>query len=169
MLGWLLIFFFIGLILWLLLAPIRLILDSNNEVYYLQWYGIAKAGLVMLPDDLVIRLRVFFWKKQFSVFEIKPSGKKKKSIENIPKKKSKQKTNFKTWKRRGITILKSFKVKIFRLNLDTDDFVHNSYLFPIFHLLNAENRRFQINYKGDLELLLVVENRLINIIKAFIF
>lgn len=162
--GWFILIIIVGFILWLLLAPIRLILDSENRICAIQWSGIGSARLVSLPDDLVVRLRVFFWQKQFSVFNIKSTKKKSKG----KKKKSTKKKDFGMWRQRGMNLLKSFRIKTFRLNLDTDDFVQNSYLYPIFHLLNTKNRQLQINYKGNLELLLIVENRLFNIIKSFI-
>jgi hypothetical protein len=55
------------------------------------------------------------------------------------------------------------------LNVDTDDFVLNSYLFPLFYFLNRGPHEFKINYEGRASLQLRVENRLYRMLAALLF
>jgi len=52
---------FVGLITWLLVAPLQLQIDMPANAYLLRWRGIATARLIPLADDLLIRLQIFFW------------------------------------------------------------------------------------------------------------
>ena len=52
--------------------------------------------------------------------------------------------------------------------MDTDDYVINAYLFPIFYFLNKENRQCTINYEGKVIFEFLVENRGINILYALL-
>jgi len=156
----------LALIVGLLFSPIQLKIDTRRQSYFLGWWGVGKARLLPVTDDLVIQLRIFFWKKHFHLLKAHP---KKKEKEKEKKSKKSQKINFSKYKRKGLRLLKSFEVKAFRLNLDTDDYVQNSYLYPVFYFLSNDQRQLTINYTGESELLLVVENRLYKILIAFFF
>lgn len=151
----------------LLLSPIRLKVDTRRQVYLLQWWGIGRIQLLPVSGNLLIQLQVFFWKKNFYPLEYRP--KKKPRGEAEEKKKKGRKTNFQKYKRKGIRLFRSFRIKALRLDLDTDDYVYNSYLYPIFHFLSTEKRQLTINYRGLSEIFLIVENRLYRMLIAFLF
>lgn len=154
------------LLAWLLLAPMRLVIDSHRQQYYVQWQGIGQAQVLPTTDDLIIQLRFFFWKKNF--YPLHPSTKEKKQKKEKKAKKKKRRFNFRKYKRKGLRLLRSFRVRTLKLNLDTDDYVHNSYLYPLFQLLSGHNRQLTINYNGETELQLIVENRLYRMLIAFL-
>ena len=57
-----------------------------------------------------------------------------------------------------VRILKSFRVRRFRVEIDTDDYVLNAYLFPVFHLLSRG--RLQINFNGRNDIQIEITNRI---------
>ena len=154
------------LILWLLFSPIELKLDTRSHTYFLHWKSIGQARLKMVPDDLIIQLRILFWKKDFHPLEYKPKKKEKKTKK--AKKKKPGKMNFSKWKRKGVRLFKSFTIKSFRLNLDTDNYLYNSYLYPVFYFLNKGKKQWNINYQGEFEFVLIVQNRLYKMLIAML-
>jgi hypothetical protein len=152
---------------WLLVCPIRLQIDTRRQLYLLQWRGVGRIQLLPVTGNLVIQLRVFFWKKNFYPLEYQPKKKQPKEARKMKKKG--RKTNFQKYKRKGIRLFRSFRIKAFRLDLDTDDYVYNGYLYPVFHLLSNEKRQLTINYRGLSEMFLIVENRLYRVLIAFLF
>jgi hypothetical protein len=161
------------LLLIVLLAPFRLIVDSRQQVFRFNWQPIGMAQLQMTDDDFVIRFKLFFWGMERSLFKLISSSKKQAEKEKPKaktKKKKSSKKGFRFIKTRIIPVWKSFKLEKLRLQLDTDDYCRNAYLAPVFHLLsNGKNRQLSVNFSGETELILIVQNRLIRILKAIIF
>ena len=69
-------FVLLVLLAWVLIAPLSLKADTYRNEYYLSWGGIGKAELISVADEIVIRLRIAFWKKDF--YPLHPSTAKKK-------------------------------------------------------------------------------------------
>lgn len=160
--------FLIGLSCWIVTTPLRIKIDTENQLYQVHWKGIAEAILIPLSNDFLIRFRVFFWKKDF--YPLRQKAKQLEKKEKTKKVKStKQSSDLNRRFKKGIQLLKSFEVKTFKLNLDTDNYIYNSYLYPVFYFLNKEHRQLKINYQGDLELQLEIENRLYRILIALFF
>ena len=65
-------------------------------------------------------------------------------------------------------ILKTFKTKEFYLNIDTGNCILNAKLYPLFALLNYNTGNFHINFQGRNQLVLIIKNRPIDIIKSII-
>lgn len=155
--------FVLAPIVWILFSPIVLRIDTRKDLYWLRWRGIALFQLKWLDDDLVLHLRVWFWKKDFHLLESLVKPRKASDKKEASKGKAKKKRN---WKRLSRRLLQSFTVKQFDLNLDTDDYVLNSYLYPIFSLLHSKPWQLGINYQGQSSLQIQIENRLIRLLKA---
>ncbi len=149
---------------WLLVAPIVLKIDTQQEIGYVKWKGIAGVRLLILADDIVLRVQVFFWKKNFYPLSRSP---KSENTKQKSKRVKKKKTPL-SWRKRK-KLLQSFTVETLQLDLDTDDFVQNSYLYPIFYFLSNERRQLRINYSGQLALKLEVHNRLFSLLRAWLF
>jgi hypothetical protein len=156
---------FVLLLLYLLFAPLAMVVDTRSHRYYLNYAGIFKASLLEDKEELLkVRFRVAF--VNFYWYPLR-EGFKRNKVEksNPPTERRRNKSmNGKTL----IRLLKSFNVKRFSLSLDTGDCVRNASLYPIFALLNQYRGGFHINYLGENALLLHVENRPIRIIKSFI-
>jgi len=153
----------------LLLNPFVLHLDTRQGVYSLLWWGVASARVVGSDSGPVLSLWLLGWRKRFSLIDLlgsSPEAKKKK-----PEKKKKRSG----WKRPrwltfrfGLRMLRTFRVREFRLMLDTDDFVRNAYWWPVFHFLSRRKGGLSINFHGENELVLVISNRLWDVAWVFI-
>jgi len=151
------------LLVTLLLLPIIFYINTTSNQYYIQLQGVFKANLEAHDTEIFrIRLNLFFMK--FYIYPLKMRYKKPKEKvkkEHIPKSKSYSLTKI-------FRVVRTFKVEQFFMNIDTGNYVFNAKLFPLITLLNYKTEHFKVNFLGQNELVLLVRNRPINIIKAFI-
>ena len=157
------------LAVFLALTPISLRLDTYRGQYYVQVWGLAKAWFEWEQSPLV-KIKVPFY-----VFELDPlkAGRKKGRKSEVNKKAATTKAVRKRRPKRILskmtTMIKSFKVREFKLDLDTNDVVRNAYWFPVFFHLNRQTQgQWLINYEGRNGLVLHIENQLIRMLWAFI-
>lgn len=158
----------VGIALWLMLMPIIISVNTWSDDYSVRWKNIGRASVLVIEDELLIRLRVFFWRKDF--YPLRPGKKKKppKKEEKKPEKKAKSRwERFPMRKIRGV--LRAIKVRRFKLDVDTDDYVLNAYLYPVAYFLNRPNRELSINFTGRTNFLLQVEIQPIRVVGAMIF
>ncbi|WP_299113919.1 hypothetical protein [uncultured Winogradskyella sp.] len=148
---------FVSFVIYLLLMPIIIVIDTISGKYYIQLKGLAKASIVYDEKEILkIKLRAFFLNFNFYPFRVRLSPKQSK--------KPKKSMDF----RIGLKIIKSFKVKQFYLNLDTGNCITNAKLYPFFAFLNYYKGGYNINFTGQNTLQITIENRPIRIIKSFI-
>ncbi len=155
-------------LIWLLWAPIRFDIDTRQGIYCIRWRSIG--ALNWLPEQQLdmIEIEIFFWKKRIALLE-QPSGRPKKIK---PKTAKNNKLNKTRWKRISWSTVKrmarTFEVHYCRLSLDTGDYVWNAWLFPVCWFVRSPRYSVWINFIGENELALRVENRLGRILWAFI-
>ena len=152
------------LILGLLLVPIEIYIDTTSNQYFLQLKGLVRASLEGDTEEVIrIRLRAFF--RDFYFYPLKKIGAAK------PKKSKKRSVKKRT---QGIPVkkirrvLNSFKVKELFVDIDTDDYISNAKLYPVFAFLNYYRGGFNINFEGRNQVVLFIQNRPLHIIKSFI-
>lgn len=154
----------IALVIYLLLVPIILLVDTNSNEYYLRLWGLAKANLEFDEKKLLrICLKVFFLRFYFYPFLSGKSKKKKRTIRK-EQKRSLSKKNI----GKSLRVLQTFKVKRFFIDMDTGNCISNAKLYPVFAFLNYHIGHFNINFEGRNELALHIQNRPIFIIKSLI-
>lgn len=151
----------IVLFVWLLLAPITININTWENDYSVRIWGLGGASFLLMGDDPIVRMHVFFWQKDFYLLEAKKPLKK-------PVKKARKGSKKFKWSV-ILQLLKTFKVRQFRLELDTDDYVTNAYLYPIFYLASRPQRQLSVNFEGRTNLALQIENRLSRIAGVFLF
>jgi len=155
---------FLLLIIQLLLIPIVLYIDTATNQYYIHLQGMAKASIEADKEEILrIKLTIFFSKYYFYPLKNIGSVKTKKISEE---KKQKKKNGIGVVQ--SMRILKAFKVKRLRINIDTGDCILNAKLYPIFTLLNFSVGTFSINYNNKTRMELRMLSRPIYIIKSFI-
>ncbi len=148
------------LVLWLLLIPIQVFIDTDSNKYFARLRGLAKASFE--PDEkelLRVRLKVLFYERCFYPLT-KSIDQKKQSEKN--KAKRKRKVSFK----KMLQLLKSFEVKQFDLDIDTGDYVANAKIYPVFVLLNQFVASFHINFEDRNRLVLDIRNRPYRMLKS---
>ena len=152
-------------LIYLLLIPIIIVIDTVNNQYYVQMKGLLKANV--LPDEneiLKVRLKIFFLRFNFYPLKKRLSPNKSKKTKKNHGKKPKRNVDFKT----VLRVIRSFKIKRFYLNTDSGNCITNAKLYPLFALLKYYKGGYNINFLGQNVLILAIENRPIRIIKSII-
>ena len=153
---------FILIVIYILLVPIVLFIDTNTNQYFIKLKGLAKASIEQHKVEILrIKLTVLYLNFYFYPLQYLRIKKKK---ETAAKHTKNRKIGFK----KMMCILKSFKVKKLLLNIDTGNCILNAKLYPFFLFLNYYIGYFSINFEGRNRLVLEVENRPIAIIKSII-
>ncbi len=151
-------------LLWILFAPLIIRVDSDNQRYSLSLPGIFKA--IVVPDDTLFHIRLWVL---FIPFRMDPLGKTMRRVEGPGRRDQKKgRRNISKLMRARIIALKevtrSFKLKKLSLNLDTDDFILNSHLVPVFTTINYRDVNLTINYEGEISLFMVLTNRIASLL-----
>lgn len=161
---WIILVLMVLVLSFLLIAPIQLKVDTYQNQYELKWGNLIRCQFLISQEffDSIFRLRFAFFGKQFPIKDLmkrKKSGHPKDIVK--PKSETRSKSNQNRISLRFIyQFLKSFHIKTLQCELDTDDFVVNSYLYPLTMLINRDHRhRLLINYKGEMGLRMWIENR----------
>lgn len=157
------------LLIWLLCSPIYLQIEWNEDYQFAQlhWWGILRGRLLPERGDWTFRLELPLFSRSWPISKWQPGTKKE-------QKNRAKSTRKKSWKPKHPLQLvrrlwRSFHLIRLRVDLDTDDYVWNAYLFPLFRVTNPAGRKdWRINFKGRNELSLIVENRLYRLLYAFI-
>ena len=164
-------FIIIGILLillcWLLFAPIFLYINTDEKRYMAGLTGILNLRLIPDEDQIFfLRMRVVFIKINFYPF--KQKEKKTKAIfkRKGSKKKRKIPGRRTIWLMMKIfrKIIKSSRLKTLYLNIDTEDVISNAYLIPIFAGLHRNNINLSVNYAGNVEMIINVENNIFHML-----
>jgi len=152
-------------LIWLLLGPVIVYIDSSSNRYFLNLPGIFHARIVSSENLLLVRGWILFVPYRFNPFK-KRGARKKKKEKAIEKKKK-----FK-FPKGGAGMVKdavgTIRVRKLELDLDTDDFLLNAWLVPVFNVISFPNTRLNINFKGESSLLLDMRIRLGALLWVFI-
>lgn len=104
----------------------------------------------------------------------KNQSRKNNSVRNVskrndtPRKRDARKSDFSKGSiHRLVRVLKTFRISKCDVLLDTDDFILNAKLFPIFQYCSGRWGRWRVNFEGDHRVQLEVESRLISVLYAW--
>ncbi|MGZ3945920.1 MAG: hypothetical protein ACXVJB_13325 [Mucilaginibacter sp.] len=160
-----LVLIFLAILSYLLFAPIYIEIDSTSRICRLRFHHLASGAIVLKNYRFELDLRIAWWKKQFHFFA---KNQKKKKPENITS--TKERTRGRRISFKTITaIVKTFKVNIFRVDIDTDNVQLNGLLYPAFYAMSRfSGRHMMINFVGNNEIVIEIENNLARMIRAFI-
>lgn len=145
----------IFLLAWILVAPIIIFLDTDHNRYFLSLPGIFKAMVVPSEHLFHIRFRIFLIPFTYNPFTGKPEKKKKEK--KIKKRKPKKISGL---FRLLIQVLRSFRIRKLELDIDTDDYILNAWLIPVFSTVNSDNIQMRANFEGYASLLLDLRTRI---------
>ncbi|MFT5167004.1 MAG: hypothetical protein ACI8P3_002241 [Saprospiraceae bacterium] len=157
-----------ALLLWFLVAPLVITIDSIQQRYELRWKSIGFVRIILVKEPILLKFRIFFFHKTINVDPFKISKAKRKIIKKVEKKKKKA-VDWTKMQRKAKRVFKSFRLEKLWLNMDTDSYYYNAFLFPLFYFIKGRNYHLRINYQGKNELCLILKNRPIRMLYALIF
>lgn len=156
-----------GIVLGLLFAPVVIEINTHNDMYRVGLYGLW--GRIYLVDaEIWVELKFARWKRSINVFNL-PTTLSLKEGFMVNDGEGKNKEPFKPKWKILKELLKSFKIVKLSWTLDTDDYVLNAQLYPLFYLTkNFTNHNISINFQGENGLVLIVKNNAWRVLKAII-
>lgn len=148
------------LFLTLLLLPIELEIDTRKDVYRGVWKGIV--GLRVVPDSEQWHwyFQFFFIQKEWHWSAEKRQPKAARKEKEAARKKKRRPMSMRQMWALAKNLLRAVTVKRLELNWDTDDYVRNAYLFPLFLLASKGRRQLRINFEGKHEIAIFLQTRL---------
>jgi hypothetical protein len=152
-----------------LVAPMKFVVDSNLGIVQIGWNRCMNAKVCQEGQSWGLRLRLPFWSKRWGISELM-KGRDTKKLKNREQRSGKKRSRSKLSWARIKRIIKQFKLREFKLILDTDDFMWNAYLTPVFEIISGMTRmRMRINFNGMKVVKIRAETRIINVLIASIF
>lgn len=168
MMSWSILCLLLLLIGWLLFTPLVIRLDTVRAVYEVRWAGMC-AQPIMDDHGPGLRLIAPFIRKEIhfttsATSKVRGSGKEHERRGQRP-------SHSASLRSRRIVprLIRSFRVRHFRLIWDTDDVLWNAWLFPIFHLLRLRGHDVRISFTGHSTLQLTLENNIYRLLKAVLY
>lgn len=160
---WLLVIvsFIILLLVWLLLAPLQLEIDTRKPAATIKWISIGSAA-IWYDEEWWLSFRVFFFHKTIRLASMKAKPKK---ITGRRVKKTKRKP--KGILKKMIRVLRSFRVMEWRLAVDTGDYALNAQLYPLNFFCRLQ-QQLVVNFSGENYLYLRIQNRPAKMLYAFL-
>lgn len=154
-------------IIYLLIAPFYIELDSKMGICRFRFHKLANAEILMHDDSLFLRFKIAWWRKELDLFAPKQINKQIADKDKPVKKKSAFK--MKRLPQRMLSIIKSFSVRKCYVSIDTGNYPANGILYPWFYLLGAQTgKTIMINFWGENEIILTIKNSLARIAWAFL-
>jgi hypothetical protein len=155
---WILLLTLILIVGVLLLTPIKLAIDTRIPEMKFLWKGIGNAAINYKEEEWLLRFRVFFYTKEIQLQSIK--GRKKK--QEKPKRK---KRNLPKMLGKLLAVIKTFRVPVWHISMDTEDYVHNAWLYPLNYFMGVEH--CNINFHEESYIVLELRNNLARILYAW--
>ena len=152
-------------LIYMLLMPLELVIDSYTGQYYLRAGFLARLSLEKDRLELLrLHLQVFFLNFYWRPSELQALGRQKK--QSKVETKGRKKTRMTLIQVRGV--IRSFRVKVLQLEIDTGNPILNARLLPLTFMFGQRTRQIRINFRNRNFILLHLVNRPIDILKAFI-
>ena len=154
---------FIFIVLYVLFLPLDLIINTIQNQYYIRAGVLAKARFTV-DENYLFRIELRTLGIPHTIYPLRKQKRiKKKTIAK------KGKSRFKwSYMKTAVRLIRSFELKRFSLQLDTGNCITNAKLYPVFAYFNYLGSDLQVNFKGENQLHLHLQNRPIRIVKSFI-
>ncbi|MGB5236903.1 MAG: hypothetical protein WBN59_04660, partial [Flavobacteriaceae bacterium] len=153
---------FILLILYVLFLPLDLVVNTIQNQYFIRAGVIARANFAV-DENYLFRIELRTLGIPFTIYPLRK--KKRKKRETKPQKKETERFKW-SYINTAMRLIRSFELKRLYLKLDTGNCITNAKLYPVFAYLNYMGSDFQINFKGENQLHLHLQNRPIRLVKS---
>ncbi len=141
----------------LFLARMEFHINTYQNHYELRWGPLLQAKVDTTEELPALAVRLGPFRKKWRLSDLQSKTLKT----DKPKKTGKKPKKSKAFPLQLIIdILRSFRVRQFKLQIDTDDYVWNAWLFTPVYLIPGLRRHISINFMGRNGLVLQIENQL---------
>jgi len=149
---WIILLIILLFLLMVLFSPVRIIMDTEDDRYLVSYGWFFSGRLMTANGEPAIRVRIFGfpWSIPFRKFlQQKPEAlTSTEETRSIAKQKAKQhKKPMRLPLRKVKALLRAIHVQKLEIDLDTDNFLWNAWLFPVLWLADGK-RRLRTNFNG---------------------
>jgi hypothetical protein len=152
------------LISWILLAPLVIQLDTRIPEAGLRWKSIGQVK-IWHDGEWWLSMQLLFYRKTIRMDGRKSNPKKNSTVPASGKQPKKRKISHLFT--RIVRVITSFRVKEWKLVVDTGDYTRNAKLYPLNFMPYTHEHLF-INFNGENYLALQIMNRPWKILYAFL-
>ena len=156
---------FAAFLLWVLLAPVILKVDTARTLYRLTMPGVFMAKAI--PAESLFRIRgwIFFIPFRFDPFRPGATKQRKERKKTGRKRKSFQ---FSALRDLASGFLGAIRIRKLNLDIDTEDPLLNTWLIPAFSSANSERIHLTANFEGNASLDMDIRTRLGSLAWVFV-
>jgi hypothetical protein len=147
-----------ALLLWLLLSPVVLAIDSRIPVAEIKWTGIG-SGNIRFNGEWWLHIQVLFYHKNICLSATKKAREKKASKKIVQRKPLPLS--------RLMAMLRTFRVSSWQIAIDTGDPVRMAQLYPLNFLPGLEGHT-RINFNNENYVQVRIKNRPVRLLIAYI-
>jgi hypothetical protein len=152
----------VGVVVFLLLTPIVIELDSEQNLYQIRISGIARMNIIFGEPFILIKIHAFGFEKIIDPMQMQWKRTRKERL------KRERRFSFKKVMQKGTAIIRTFEIRYINMDIDTDDYALNALLYPFALLFSQPGRQIQINFHGENALKLKIVNNMERMLLAFI-
>jgi hypothetical protein len=161
-------------ILWLMLTPIIVYIDSARQIYCVKMTGVVSFSLAIRDETPWLIIRTIFYRKEIDIFKAMRTRKKKKEPREPkpPKEKKERRKKSPAQVSAFLARMRHFLAEFINtwslheltLIFDTDNYYLNAILAPAIEPLNKGNVTILTNFTGTNLVRLDLSNRIINLV-----
>jgi hypothetical protein len=152
------------IIIWLLLSPIELFIDTKVSELYVRWIGIGRAMIVYEKEDWWLKVQFSLFKKKWSLIEMVTKSTKKGKKAKPTRKKTIKKKN---WLPKILNMLKTFRITKWQIAIDSGNNVINAWMYPLNFFPYTYQHLF-VNFNEENYLALIIRNVPLRMLYAWI-
>ena len=156
---WIIISFIILLIFWVLFAPVILLVNTDTGKYSLRVPGLFELALISDEELPLLRLRILFI--SFRIDPLRYAGNRTEKISGVI---GTGVRNLATRMKSFNEFIKSFRIRILYVDIDTGDIVWNSFMVPVLMAIRTRKYQLYVNNEERYSLKLDLRNRLANLL-----
>ncbi len=154
------------LLIFFLAAPIILSIDTDTDDYCIRLGDMCSLRALTTLENPGVRLRIGFWKNTWwlkdRLLRIGSKTTRGAKSRKVAKRDMSRSSSLRMWR-----VLKTFRVSKCDVLIDTDDFILNAQLFPLFQFCSGRWGHWRVNFEGDCRVQLEVESRLSSVLYAW--
>ena len=159
----------IALLMWILLVPFRLEINSEEDIYRAGIPGLVNASLVPTTELFIVRFRIFFFSYYANPFTPSSEKKEKEPAKDKKEKKKKKGKKGKFPVRRFLKpslkfmrdIFNTFRLRKLMIDFDTGDDVLNAQLYPVCYVISRHDRYVMVNFDDYQRIIVDLRARLV--------
>jgi hypothetical protein len=131
--------------------------NTESADYSVRLPGIFKASVIQDESEIYMKIRILF-----IPFKIRPSGFAGWEPREKPKRKRISTGVLKYQIMALKDLIRSFRLRMLHINVDTEDFILNANLIPVLMLTNTAQISLNVNFMDENSLIMDLRNRLAN-------